>query len=75
MEVIYKQPDHLQFIEDMEANNLTVSLYHGRNFWNGPSVCVDNLQDALSCTKVPCQWDNMGLVVYPKANDPSLANV
>ena len=41
--------------------------YHGRFWWEGPAVNVDNLQEALSETRVKCQWDNMGLgyVVYP----------
>jgi hypothetical protein len=70
----YTVPEHIQFVEDMKNAGLKVKLYHGRYFWHGPSVDVNNLQDALSNTKVPCQWDNMGMlyVVYPKANDPSL---
>jgi hypothetical protein len=73
----YNIIEHLRFVCDMEAAGLKVELYHGRYFWHGPSVDVDNLQDALSGTKIPCQWDNMGkgYVVYPKANDPSLEKV
>jgi hypothetical protein len=42
-------------------------FYQGRDFWTGPAVVVDALQDALSHTKVKCQWDRMGrgYVVYP----------
>lgn len=65
----YTQPDHLAFIEDMDEAGLEVQHYRGRFFWEGPAVPVDDLQDALSATKVPCQWDNLGLgwIVYPKA--------
>ena len=43
----------------------------GRFFWTGPAVVVDDLQDALSATRVSCQWDSMGRgwVVYPRAYD------
>ncbi len=75
--IIYTNPDHIKFVKDMKKANLKVELYHGRNFWHGPTVIVDNLQDALSNTKIPCQWDNMGhaWIVYPKSNDYSLKDV
>lgn len=59
-----------KFVEDMEEAGLKVEHYHGRYFWEGPSVVVKDLQDVLSNTKVKCQWDNMGLdhVVYPKVS-------
>ena len=64
----YQKPNYIQFVEDMEDAGLTPWHYCGRFFFEGPAVDVDDLQDALSETKVPCQWDNMGLgwVVYPK---------
>ena len=57
-----------KFIKDMESEGLLPFHYNGRYFWEGPAVVVKYLQDALSCTKVPCQYDSMGLsyVVYPK---------
>ncbi len=69
MEYEYDDPDHLRFVEDMEEAGLEVEHYRGRFFWEGPSVQVDDLQDALGATKVRCQWDNLGLgwVVYPRA--------
>jgi hypothetical protein len=74
----YKVPQHVQFIYDMAEAGLETSLMHycGRNFWSGPAVAVHDLQDALSSTKVPCQWESLGLdfVVYPKANDSALAS-
>ncbi len=72
--MIYNIPQHKKFVKDMQKLGLMVNFYHGRYYWHGPSVVVDNIQDALSGTKVPCQWDNMGKswVVYPKANDPNL---
>lgn len=73
----YKIAQHKKFVKDMGKLGILTELYHGRYFWHGPAVRVRNLQDALSGTKVPCQWDNMGLewIVYPKANDPSLKDV
>ncbi len=67
----YRNLDHLRFVEDMEEAGLDVRHYRGRFFWTGPAVVVDDLQDALSATRVRCQWDNMGRgwVVYPRAYD------
>jgi len=64
----YDNDDCNQFVEDMENTGLEVEHYHGRWFWEGPAVRVDDIQDALSETKVKCQWDNMGLgfIVYPR---------
>jgi hypothetical protein len=57
-----------QFVKNMKCAGLKTEHYHGRNFWQGPAVRCDNLQDVMSNTKVPCQWDNMGLgyIVYPR---------
>ena len=59
-----------RFMGDMKRAGLKSKMryYEGRNFWTGPAVVVDDLQDALSHTKVKCQWDNMGrgFVVYPR---------
>lgn len=67
----YTNPDALQFVADMEAAGLKVEHYNGRYFWEGPAVRVDDIQDAMSETKVRLQWDNMGrgYIVYPKASD------
>lgn len=67
----YTDPDCVRFDEDMVGAGLTVEHYFGRFMYEGPSVTVDNLQDALSETKVRCQWDSMGMgyVVYPVARD------
>jgi hypothetical protein len=67
----YRNPDHLRFVDDMGDAGLDVRRYRGRFHWAGPAVVVDDLQDALSATKVRCQWDQMGLgwVVYPRAYD------
>jgi len=72
-----KTPEHKQFVEDMEQALLAPYQYSGRFFWNGPAVTVDHLQEAMSKTTVPVQWDSMGMgyVVYPVATrrteDPS----
>lgn len=61
--------DHSQFRKDMKAAGVKVYDYAGRNFWKGPAVNVNDLQEAMSYTKVQCQYDSMGkgYVVYPKA--------
>lgn len=67
----YTDRDCVQFVEDMENAGLQVEHYSGRYFWEGPAVRVDDLQDAMSETKVRVQYDNMGLgyIVYPNASD------
>lgn len=57
-----------KFVEDMKKAGLEIEHYHGRFFWEGPAVRVDDIQDAMSNTKVELQWDHMGLsfIVYPK---------
>lgn len=67
----YTDRDCIQFVDDMEQAGLEVEHYHGRFYWEGPAVRVDDLQDAMSETKVRVQYDNMGLgwIVYPKASD------
>jgi hypothetical protein len=64
----YTKPEHRKFVEDMEAAGLEVRHYEGRNFYKGPAVDVDDIQDALSKTTVKCRWDQLGLgfVVYPR---------
>lgn len=65
------KPETLQFIEDMVEAGLEVRPYAGRYFWQGPAVRVDDISDAMSVTKVRCQFDQLGLgyIVYPKASD------
>jgi hypothetical protein len=60
--------NHQKFIRNMKRAGLKPYYYSGRYYYKGPAVNVSNIQDALSNTKVPCRWDNMGLdyVVYPK---------
>jgi hypothetical protein len=67
----YTNKDCVRFVKDMTKAGLEPYHYHGRFFWHGPAVNVDNLQDALSNTKIKCQWDSMGLgyVVYPITSD------
>jgi hypothetical protein len=57
-----------RFMRDMKKAGLKIRYYQGRFFWKGPSVTTDDIQEVLSNTKVPCQWDNMGLskIVYPR---------
>ena len=67
----YTDPDCIQFVKDMEQAGLEVEHYFGRFYWEGPAVRVDDLQDAMSETKVRVQYDNMGMgwIVYPKSHD------
>jgi len=64
----YEKERYKNFCDDMENAGLELRHYDGRYYYHGPAVVVDNIQDALSKTKVPCQWDNMGLdyIVYPE---------
>jgi hypothetical protein len=66
-ELKYKEKTLNKFVKDMKKAGLKPYHYQGRFFWQGPAVNVDSLQDALSNTKVKCQYDSMGLgfVVYP----------
>lgn len=61
--------DICKFMKDMRRAGLKIRYYQGRFNWSGPAVVVPDIQDALSNTRVKCQWDNMALeyVVYPKA--------
>lgn len=67
----YTVPDAVQFEDDMSAAGLRVEHYFGRFMWEGPAVRVDDLQDAMSNTKVRVQYDSMGMgyIVYPVASD------
>jgi len=58
----------------MKSEGIKVYHYKGRFYWEGPAVNVDNIKDALSATKVKCQWDRLGLgyVVYPVASDEGI---
>lgn len=70
----YTNPDCIQFVADMAEAGLKTHHYHGRFWWEGPAVEVDGLQDALSYTKVKCQWDHLGLgwIVYPISQDKGI---
>lgn len=74
MSAAYRLPQHVQFVADMEEAGLDVELYRGRSFYCGPAVRVNALQDALSLTRVRCNYDQMGrgYVVHPRASDDSL---
>lgn len=62
-----KEERYAQFRKDMESAGLEVKDYQGRYFYEGPSVRVDRLQDAMQHATVEVMYDNMGLgwVVYP----------
>lgn len=64
----YSNKTFKKFVKDMQKAKLKPYHYIGRFFYSGPAVNVKDIQDAVSNTKVKCQWDNMGLdwVVYPR---------
>jgi hypothetical protein len=64
----YKEDWANKFVQQMLKAGLWPFEYHGRFYWHGPAVTVDDIQDAMSVTKVRMQWDNLGRgwVVYPK---------
>lgn len=65
----YSTPDHIRFVADMKRAGLKPYHYRGRDSWEGPAVNVGDIADAMSVTRVKCQFDQMGkdsLVVYPK---------
>ena len=68
----YTNADHQKFIEDMHDAGYTCEHYHGRFYWEGAAVRVDDFSDAMAATSVRCQFDNMGLgyIVYPKVSAP-----
>jgi len=57
-----------QFKRECAAAGLEVTDYRGRNFYDGPAVRCDNIQEVLRHVTVECQYDNMGLgwIVYPR---------
>jgi hypothetical protein len=67
----YTVPEVIQFVEDMRQALLPVEHYHGRFWWEGPAVRVDDLHTAMQATRVPVQWDSMGMgyIVYPRIGD------
>ena len=56
-----------QFCNAMKRAGLKVRHYHGRFFWQGPAVGVSHISEAMSKTRVECQYDQLGLgfIVYP----------
>jgi hypothetical protein len=65
---------HKQFIKEVEEIGYEISLYHGRNFFHGPCIKGNDLQNMIRATSVQCNWDSLGLgfVVYPEISDPFL---
>ena len=64
----YTEDHAQQFCRNMDDAGLETYHYSGRWSWEGPAVNGSNIQDAMSATKVHCQYDSMGLgyVVYPR---------
>lgn len=69
----YLDPHYTKFIDDMESTGYAWEDYSGRYFYHGPAVRTDEengptMQEVISATTIPCQWDNMGYdyIVYPK---------
>ncbi len=64
----YGNDSHTRFAADLTAAGFCVYDYHGRNFYSGPAVDCDSVQDVIRATSVEVQWDGMGkgFVVYPR---------
>lgn len=60
--------NYAKFCEDAWEAGFQPTEYHGRWFYVGPAVIVDDISDMMSKTTVPCTHDGMGkgYVVYPK---------
>ena len=63
---------HQKFVEDMATAGIATAAYLGRFYWEGPAARTDQqngptLQDIISKTAVPLQWDSLAsnYVVYP----------
>jgi hypothetical protein len=59
------------FTADMRTVGYAVEPYHGRDYYEGPSVRIERreLQDVIRATTVKLQWDSLGkseVVVYPR---------
>lgn len=67
---VYINERYRQFCVDMYTVGFENNLRHykGRNYYEGPAVICDNVDEISKLTEVPLQWDNFGLkyVVYPK---------
>ena len=67
---IYRQSRYNKFAKDMKTAGFKPYHYRGRFYYEGPAVNCDQeeFQTVLGATKIPVQWDDMGLgkVVYPK---------
>lgn len=59
--------DIYDFILDMGHAGYSIRYYRGRNFYKGPAVVVDSLDEIFCFTRVKCQWDNLGrqYIIYP----------
>jgi len=63
---------HKKCVLDMDAAGIATAAYRGRFFWEGPAARSDQqngpiLQDIITKTAVPLQWDSLGsnYIVYP----------
>ena len=53
---VYVHPEHLQFVQDMQAAGFEPFHHQGPFFWQGPAVSVGDPTDVLSRTDILCQW-------------------
>lgn len=66
----YESETAKQFCREVTAVGFKPFHYHGRWFWEGPAIVVNDLEGGFCSTTVKCQHDNMGLgwVVYPRVS-------
>ena len=64
---ITSPPEHKRFVKDMRAAGFKVRRHSGNEVWRGPAVRVASVQEAVSRTQVPCQWEQVDerFIVYP----------
>ena len=70
---VTREERYKNFEDDVDGSFIGefVPEYHGKSFYNGPAVKIDQseLQDIIRLTTVQLQWDQLGksgLIVYPK---------
>lgn len=68
----YNNRTYQQFVHECEQAGLEVRDYHGRNFYEGPAVSVDDFDgmvEVMRATTVRIQYDQLGrsgYIIYPK---------
>lgn len=79
-EDVLTHPDHIAFVTACRRAGMKPYMYHGRYYYVGPGVNVENLADAARLgVNIPMLSDNMGkgYVIYTRVSekaDPTIDN-